>query len=264
MKKKKKQVAFLSICPVEGVLNKVINYALTDNDFLLSSIEDIIYNDHILAELRSIAKECTNGRKRELAYRFIIDLNNKRTAKVVTWLFKNRINKLFETGDKKEKTPVDDKFIGVIKELLWVSYYIRNKPAERLKIIGSPIDILSRLQGVYLDGNSIIGHYNANREEYIDNIISLKNAQLTLLPYPSHIDLGDLEALLEENGVMTKRMRELIEPLHQIPFTPYERYHIFDFIRTAVKEKLEEKSNGRITKNNKYFRCVDATHSFSV
>lgn len=178
--------------------------------------------------------------------KMISRLEPRKGTRMVQWLFKERIIEILGRGDKTQKYPVDHLFINVLKEVLWVCCYLRIKNPRRIKLIGNTLDCLSRLQGVYLDDSVPEKRYSDDKQEYIINILSLKDLRHGFLPYPDQIDPADLETLLFDNDLVSDDLLWVIRSLIKEPFNPYERYHVFKFARDIVIAKLEEKYGGNI------------------
>lgn len=246
--KKKKKASYVKIqYPVGCILQRIIIHVYGDRGFVLPNIEEILYDNAIVSDLLTMDMVLSNGHKRDIVSKFITAFSDIRLSKPVSWLFKYRIENTFPIDGSKEKQPVDEVFVNIIKEIIWVTYYFSTKPPGRLIIVGSPQDILSRLQGIYLDGLHPMKMYDISRDKYIENILSLKDRRYGFLPHPEHIDPDDLERVLVENNAITKELFERVRDLYNTIYTPDERYQTFAEVREAIIARIEEVNDVKIT-----------------
>lgn len=240
------------VTPFDEVLFRLLEYVTKENAIYYSNLEKVLFEDHIIKDFLMIDIQYTGGHIVEILNKMLNRLEPAKNIKVVQWLYKGHLISIYRSEDKKQKFYLDHLFINVLKELLWMSYYLSTKSSYKVTLLGNPIECLCRLQGVYLTLTNPTKEYEVNKRKYVINALSLKDSRYDLLPYPDQIDPIDLENILIENGLVKNIGKEstrepdlfwAVKSLGKDPCTVYERYHVFKFVKDLVKEALEDKYN---------------------
>lgn len=251
MVRKRNKIKGVAITPFDEVMAKLMDYVTDQKVIDYTKLDKILYEDYIISEFSTIEVEYTGGHIVDLLNKMLNKLEPSKSIKVVQWLYKDHLNALYITDDKKQKFLLDGLFINVLKELLWMCYYITTKSASKIKLLGNPIECLCRLQGVYLTLTLPTKDYDVCKRKYVINALSLKDSRYELLPFPEQLDPSDLEMLLIENGLTANadstNTREpdlfwAVRSLGKDPCSAYERYHVFRFVKNLVKDALDKKS----------------------
>lgn len=246
MTKKKKKAIPVEKTPFELISDRLVAFVRDGDGISTENLNKVLYEGYIINEFVDLGLLFSGGQMEDVLGKLINQLEPCKGTRMVQWLFKERIIEVLGRGSRREKYLVDHLFVNVLKELLWVCSYLRIKNPRRIKLIGNTLDCLSRLQGVYLDDSVPEKKYSANKQEYLINVLSLKDTRHGFLPYPDQIDPADLETLLFNNDLIDEDLLWVIRSLVKEPFNPYERYHVFKFARDIVVAKLEEKYGGNL------------------
>lgn len=248
MSKKKKNSKGIIANPFESIAKSVVDYLVTGhNKISLKRLETILYEDYIIDDFFKIETPFSGGQLIDEFTKLINRFDPVTGLKMVSWLFKERIARVLIRENKKERYFFDTVCLNLFKEVLWVIYYVSNKPTSRILLIGNTYECLSRLQGVYLEMAQPAKIFAENKERYLINALSLKDSRYAFLPYPEQIDPTDLENVLIVNG-LSESHEELMWAVRNLgkgPYNIYERYHIFKFVRDLVFMALTEKIDSR-------------------
>lgn len=245
MSRKKKISKGVLISPFEKIVTCVVDYLIVNhNKISLKRLETILYENYIVEDFFKIETPFSGGQLVDEFTKLINRFDPVSGLKMVSWLFKEHIPSVLIRNDKKEKYFFDDACLNLFKEVLWIIYYISNKPSSRILLIGNTYECLSRLQGVYLAINQPTKIFAENKRKYLINALSLKDNRYDFLPYPEQIDPTDLENILIVNGLRESHdsLMWAVRNLGKDPYSAYERYHVFKFVRDLVNIALTEKT----------------------
>lgn len=244
MSKKKKISKGVINNPFEKIVRCLVNYLIVGNNKIsLKRLETVLYEDYLIDDFLKIETPFSGGQLIDEFTKMINRFEPVSGLKMVSWLFKEHIQEVLIREGKKEKYLFDTLCLNLIKEILWVIYYISNKPSTRILLIGNTFECLSRLQGVYLALSASTKDFTANKRKYLINVLSLKDSRYPLLPYPEQIDPTDLESILFNNGldINNESLVWAVKNLGKDPYSAYERYHVFKYVRNLIIEALDEK-----------------------
>lgn len=163
----------------------------------LVSVDRIIYQNNLLNEL--VSSNLSVDTNWYVCY--IDNIINKLESKCNT---KGVVKLLFDIKLKanytKETFTFSDEDVQILKELIWITYYLselRTIPLVKDLNLKEVLLILLDCNEEYLNNYST--SLNTIAIKFISNIISLKDSRLDLIPYPSAISPWVIVELLVRN-----------------------------------------------------------------
>lgn len=197
------------------------------------SVDRVIYQNNLLKELvDSNLSVDTNW-----YVCFINSIISKLETKCNT---KGIIKLLFDVKLKanytKEVFTFSDGDVQILKELIWLSYYLsefRSIPLVKELNLKEVLLILLDCNEEYLSNYNT--SLNTITIKFINNIISLKDSKLDLIPYPSAISPWVIAELLERNYPQEVILLNLARSLCENKTNPNTRSYYIRFILENIR-----------------------------
>lgn len=243
MAKKKKTAPVVIRDPLRDIFVQLAEFILDEatQKISIEKVDRVLYDNAVIDAFMSFDRPVSFGQLsqevNQLANR-VLDIPH---SKNVIWLLKVCQTSFKQDEAKKVRRLFDHDMLHYVKTALWLCAY--NSLREfSLPILSSDTDeILCRLQGVFTTADEKLDK-EKEKEKYLINIMSLKDARWGFLPYPEHISPFDLITILEDNDYHVKHpeLYHFTLSLQSAIYGTYERYHIFKFVRDIIKRLIEE------------------------
>lgn len=243
MAKKKKSTPVSIADPLRDIFVKLADYIIDEvtQKISIRKVEHVLYGNTIVDAFMSFDRHVSFGQLSQEVTQFINRVLDLAQAKIVIWILKTRLSHFKLYDDKKARHKFDDLMLDYVKVAVWLCAY------NSLRVFTTPLlstdvdEALCRLQGVFSTSEEKLDK-EEEKEKYLINIMSLKDARWGFLPYPEHISPFDLVMILEDNGYHLHHpdLYHFTLSLQSSIYNGYERYHIFKFVRDIIKQLIEE------------------------
>ena len=153
-----------------------------------------------------------------------IDSNSK--SSTVAWAVKTLYWDYLKSVYKDKYIQISDKEVNLIKELVWVTYYLSQKKMVLPKF-GDRHILISALIGCSIPHlNTIEGSAGVILRKICANIISLKDARADLIPYPECANIEDIIELISINCPWEVMIKNLVT---EVEYHDDKRTHYVNF-----------------------------------
>lgn len=235
-----KGLEYINHKSVSKHLNFIFDRIVFENISLVS-VDALIYENNLLNKLVDANLSVDTNWYVCFINGIIDKLESKCNTKgVVKLLFDIKL----KANYTKEIFTFSDSDVQLIKELIWLSYYL-----SELRTIPLVKDMnLKEILLILLDCNEEYLEYsesslNLIAIKFINNIISLKDSRLDLIPYPSAISPWVIVEILNRNYPQEVILLDLARGLCENKTNPNIRSYYIKFILENIKKKVNEYEN---------------------
>lgn len=211
---------------------RIITHYLQSFQWSIVGVECTLYHQGLLQtslERKAVINRCVFL---DMLDKFIdANCKNKGTA----WAVKTMYHDYLVNKYKSKYITISDVEVDLIKEIVWVSYYVGQKDPDPFDV-RSPeglIEFLADCSSKYR--RDMVGTPAVILRRITANIISFKNAKADLIPYPECSHPDDLIELISVNCPWEVMILNL---LRELKHHEAKRFHYTNYVVELLREKI--------------------------